>query len=110
MRGPLFENYVLIEFLKSYHHHGRRPELFFWRDKTGHEIDCIVEKGQEIIPVEIKSGQTVSDDYFKNLRYFNELSGKRGGFIIYGGNESQPRTDATVPGWKDCLKAIAGEG
>ncbi|MBN2036073.1 MAG: ATP-binding protein [Chitinispirillaceae bacterium] len=106
MRGPLFENYVLIEFLKYYHHHGRRPELFFWRDKTGHEIDCIVEKGQKTIPVEIKSGQTVNDDYFKNVRYFNELSRKKGGFVIYGGKEPQPRTEATVLGWKDCLKAI----
>jgi predicted AAA+ superfamily ATPase len=106
MRGPLFENYVLTEFLKYYYHRGRSPDLFFWRDKTGHEIDCIVENGQKIIPIEIKSGQTISDDYFKNIRYFNNLKEKHGAYVIYGGKESQPRAEATVLGWNDCLKAM----
>jgi uncharacterized protein len=106
MRGPLFENYVLTEFLKFYYHRGLRPDLFFWRDKTGHEIDCIVENGQKIIPIEIKSGQTISDDYFKNIRYFSSLKEKHAAYVIYGGKESQPRTEATVLGWNDCLKAM----
>jgi uncharacterized protein len=107
MRGPLFENFVLAEFLKYYYHRGNRPSLFFWRDKTGNEIDCIVESGQKIIPIEIKAGRTINDDYFKNIRYFNKLSGKKEAFVVYGGEETQPRTDARVIGWKDCLKAIS---
>jgi uncharacterized protein len=106
MRGPLFENYILIEFLKYYHHRGQRPELYFWRDKTGHEIDCIVAHGQKIVPVEIKSGQTICDDFFKYIGYFNDLRGKRDAFVVYGGEETKLRTKATVLGWNDCLKAI----
>ena len=39
--------------------------IFFWRGSTGNEIDVIVEEGNNLIPVEIKAGQTVTTDFFK---------------------------------------------
>ena len=106
LRGPLLENYIITELQKYRHHRGRQPDSYFWRDKTGHEIDCIIETGRQVIPIEIKSGQTINDDYFKGLRYFNALRGKTDGFVVYGGEEPQRRTEATVVGWKDFLEVV----
>ncbi|MBN1292672.1 MAG: ATP-binding protein [Candidatus Latescibacteria bacterium] len=110
MQGQLFENYVISEFMKAAFHRGRSPDLFFWRDKTGHEIDCIIAGGEHEIPVEIKSAQTVCDDFFRNIRYFNKLRRERGGSVIYGGEEMQRRTEATVFGWKNFMEAYRAFG
>ncbi|WP_240964564.1 hypothetical protein [Flavivirga algicola] len=46
----------------------------------------------KLIPVEIKSGKTVTSDYFKGLKYWNHLTGYEGGKIIYGGEDYQKRS------------------
>lgn len=43
LKGGLFETLIIGEFLKYRLYRGLEPNLFFWRDKTGHEIDCIIE-------------------------------------------------------------------
>jgi len=52
------------------------------------------------VPVEIKSGQTISDELFKGIRYWNKLSQTKGSFLIYGGNTVQK---------KRCSYGIAAE-
>ena len=44
MKGSLFENMIIIEFLKSRYNRGLQSNLYFWRDNKGHEIDCIIRK------------------------------------------------------------------
>jgi uncharacterized protein len=92
-RGGLFENLVIVEFLKRRFNTGRTSNLFFWRDNVGNEIDLILENGREKLAVEIKSGQTVTADYVKGIRYWNKMTGSQGGFVIYGGESSQQRSD-----------------
>ena len=58
LRGALFENYIVAEVAKAFLHHRRTPPLFFWRDRTGHEVDLVIEAGDTLFPVEIKSTQT----------------------------------------------------
>ena len=53
--GALFENHVVAETAKAYLHHRRTPPLFFWRDRTGHEIDLVIEEAGRLYSVEIKS-------------------------------------------------------
>ncbi len=43
MRGPLFENFIVVEFMKQFLHRGQRPNCYYWRDNTGHEIDLLIE-------------------------------------------------------------------
>ncbi len=93
MRGPLFENLVISEFIKHKNNHGKAFELYFWRDNTGHEIDLLVDNGTTLEAIEIKSGKTVTSDYFKNLMFWEKLSGNKRGNIIYNGNEFQHRSD-----------------
>jgi predicted AAA+ superfamily ATPase len=102
LRGNLFENMVVSEALKFRFHRGKRSNLFFWRDAKGREIDLLLEQGADLVPVEVKAGATVNEDFFGSLRYLAQrLPGRtRRGLLIYGGTERQERSDATVaPVW-----------
>lgn len=98
LKGALFESFVVAELLKQRLHHGKKSNLYFFRDNTGHEIDVIIDKGIEQIPVEIKAGQTINHDYFKGIEYYYRLNpasaGK--GRVIYGGDEKQQRSQVSV--------------
>lgn len=103
LRGNIFESFIISEIVKYRLNNGLEPNCYFWRDKLGKEIDCIIEKADKVIPIEIKSGNTISEDYFKGLKYYNKLSGRNSkeSFLIYGGDEVQRRNYGTVLGWKN---------
>ena len=63
------------------------------RRTTGLEIDLIIEKSDECIPVEIKSGKTIQESFFKNLRYWQKLSGSKKSTLIYSGEIEQKRSN-----------------
>ena len=103
LRGALFENFILSEFIKTRLNKGLRPNLYFWRDNKGLEVDCIIENVNGLIPVEIKSGNTFSKDYFKNINYWNKLSGNTPGnsWVIYGGDTTRHTKEGTLLSWND---------
>lgn len=98
LRGNLFENLVIMEALKYRYHRDERSNLYFWRDGKGNEVDLLVENGPDIAPVEIKSGATINDDYFKGLRTFTgKLSRQpKTSALVYAGTEQQKRSDLTI--------------
>jgi len=102
MRGPLFENWVVNELLKSRFNAGLRSNLHFWRDHVGHEVDCLLDEGRQVTAVEVKSGRTMTDDQLNGLRYYRKLAGDRcaAAWLVYGGSQSQRRSDAFVSDWR----------
>lgn len=102
LRGSLFENFVVGEFVKTQFNLGKQGQLYFWRDHKGNEIDLIVENGGDLYPVEIKSGQTITSSYFKNIEFWNKLTGKQGGLVVYAGKTEQKRSNGikVIP-WLD---------
>jgi predicted AAA+ superfamily ATPase len=100
-RGPVFESFVLSELVKNFANQGLEPDVYFWRDSAGHEIDILFERGTELVPVEVKSGQTVAGDFFAGLEYWRGLVGDPGapGALVYGGNRSLRRRGFTVYDW-----------
>jgi predicted AAA+ superfamily ATPase len=103
-RGGVFESLVISEFIKYSINLGEDPGVYFWRDSGGHEIDVILDQGSELIPVEIKSGQTVNKDFFSGIEYWKKISGqpKAPAALIYGGDSSFVRRGVAVYTWK-CL-------
>jgi predicted AAA+ superfamily ATPase len=95
-RGPLFENLIVTELLKFRFNQGQQPNLYFWRDKTGHEIDCIYEHSDTLVPIEIKSSKSLSSDHFKNLIYFQRLSNQQQGILCYGGEAESTQKGIAV--------------
>ena len=102
LRGALFESMVLSDFLKKRYHHGLPPNIYFWRDKLGHEIDCLLEEGTRLTPIEIKSTATIQTEMFDGLVKWCDLAkiNPEMGTIIYAGDEKQARKQGTVLSWK----------
>jgi len=103
LRGGLFENMVVNEFIKEALNVGMEPELTFWRDKTGNEIDLLQHAGDRQIAYEIKSGATFSSDYFANLSLWAQLSSASTEQcnVIYGGEKSLKTSQGKVLAWND---------
>lgn len=102
LRGPLFETWVVGEFVKHRRNHALPNELYFWRDSAGNEIDLLVEHGPEtVFAVECKAGQTVAADWFKPVQGFCKASGAPGSALVYGGEIGQPRGQTPVFGWRE---------
>ncbi|HEV7378212.1 MAG TPA: ATP-binding protein [Dyadobacter sp.] len=100
LRGSLFESLLVTELLKKRTNAGRQINLYYWRDKTGHEVDVIVDKGTSLFPIEIKAGKTINNEYFKGLSYWNKLSTEKSGLIIYAGEQEELRsTGISVMNW-----------
>jgi uncharacterized protein len=102
LRGGIFESFVISEYFKSVYHLGQRPSAWFWRNNTGHEIDLLIEKADILSAVEIKSGETINQSFFKGLEYFRTLSNdaKTPYALVYGGNSNQVRKNIKVFSWK----------
>ena len=62
-------------------------------DKSQNEVDLIAETGARLDAIEIKSGKTINQNYFKGLDYFKNLKTDANLHLIYGGNENQERTN-----------------
>ncbi|HBR70913.1 TPA: AAA family ATPase [Candidatus Dependentiae bacterium] len=109
LRGHIFESMIISEFFKYNYNNGEIPSLFFWRDTQGHEIDCIIEKSlTNIIPVEIKSRMTVSNDFFKGLIDWREITKQEDveSYVVYAGKENLIRKQGNIYTWEDITKMM----
>ena len=100
-RGAIFETFVLSELYKNFVHRGDEPDLYLWRDSPGHEIDVVMESGRDLVPIEIKSGQTIAADFFSGIDFWRQLSGGSEGpaALVYGGERSLRRKSVVVYSW-----------
>ncbi len=105
-KGNLFENFILTELLKKRFNNAKTSNLYFWRDHHGKEIDCIIEKANSLIPIEIKSSKTYQKEHFKNMNYWNKLSdnSKENSYLVYAGNESDHLAYGNLMSWKHLNK------
>lgn len=87
LRGNLYENLVIADIVKSAMNRGIRPEIYFFRDSHGNEIDLLIREKGMLTPVEIKSAATFSTDFVKQLEWFQTLGVKRvlPGTVLYNG-------------------------
>ena len=108
LRGALFETWVVAELIKGRLNRGLTPNIYFWRDSTGNEVDVLAEQGEHLLPIEIKSGRTVTADFFTALNKWGQLAGDIAGpaHLVYAGDDLQQRSKATVLPWqKICVFA-----
>ncbi len=98
--GHIFETFVVSEIFKSFIHRGERPPLYYWRDRTGHEVDALLDLGMQLTAIEVKAGQTIPSDAFKGLKTFSEIKGVRAdSVLITGGKQSGLREGVRVRTW-----------
>lgn len=92
LRGGIFENMVVAEFVKKRLNEGKQPNCYFYRDSSGVEIDLLQVFGNEIDMYEIKSSQTFTAKFFDNINKVSKLFGervKRSAVIYDGADMSQ---------------------
>ena len=99
LRGAIFESYVAAELTKAFVHRGHEAPLFYWRDSTGHEVDILMDLGDRLVPVEVKSGQTVAGDATDNLTWWTALARSRGGVLVHGGATAHSLHGFAVRPW-----------
>jgi len=108
LRGPLFETWVVGELIKSRANRGLPSNLYFWRDRGGLEVDCLLDRGTRLVPIEVKSGQTVARDFFRSLARFAEIADgpAEPGWVVYGGDRLELRSQATVLPWTEIDRLV----
>ncbi|EDY81605.1 hypothetical protein VDG1235_1223 [Verrucomicrobiia bacterium DG1235] len=103
LRGELFENLIISDFHKQFHNAGDVPQLYFYRDLQGTEIDCVFPSANSTHLIEIKSGQTISSDQYKALFKVPPLAqhaeNKR--YLVHTGEQTQHRSELTILNLQD---------
>ncbi|MHB0966868.1 MAG: ATP-binding protein [Bellilinea sp.] len=103
MKGALFENLIINEFIKRNFNRGENRQPYFWQDNHGKEIDCLLVNGDRATPVEVKSGKTMSASYFDNLKYWRNLADLPDdrGYVVYGGDQSMQTSTGALISWRN---------
>lgn len=97
--GNIFENFVVIEALKTRLNLGLEPNLYFFRNSNGLEIDLILQEQNKLKLFEIKSGKALNDEFCRNMKNFstkyNEeiASDSTKGTVIYSGETYESYKD-----------------
>lgn len=101
-KGNIFESFIIADILKYHHNQGTSPRVFFWRDKAEHEVDCIIEQGQKLIPVEIKAGRTFNPRFLDGLNYWQALAHEKSasGSVVFAGSSEQVRSHSALVSWQ----------
>ena len=101
LKGHLFENMIVSEYVKQNQHKNLLLDLYFWRDSKGHEIDLIFEDDKGFNAVEIKASTTIKYDFFKNLNYFKSISKdlEINETLIYAGLKDTKRNSIQINSW-----------
>ena len=97
LRGMLFENLVVVETLKYFLNKSRRPQLFFYRDSNGNEVDLIVPHAGRPVPIEIKSAATLSPALFKGVnRFCRAIPEAENPILVYDGKQQHIQRETQV--------------
>jgi uncharacterized protein len=103
LRGAIFETWVITETLKHRLNQGKNPDIYFWRDNHGVEVDLVYPHEGKLYPVELKSGASFNTDWLANCNTFARYAGGRSapGVVVYSGRESFSVLGQQVMSWQD---------
>lgn len=102
--GALFENFIIIDQLKSIYNQRKNERLYFWRDNRGVEIDLLVDKGLQKSLIELKAGRTYNSDFLSNIEAVKPLlEGKYevDSYLVYQGDLEQQIRDTKLVNWRN---------
>lgn len=101
LRGSIFESHVYSELVKNFLNRGFEPELYFWRDSKGHEVDFILDHGDQPVPIEVKSARTIAADFLSGIHYWRRQNQTPDSpaALVYGGDSNHRREGICVYSW-----------
>jgi len=105
MMGHLFETAVISEWVKAFYHRGEKPELYYWRSKSGLEIDLLIDRNNRLFPLETKASATLLPGHTKALNKWREIAGAEAakGVIIANIDDPVEVSGCRAISWKYAL-------
>ena len=104
LRGSLFEGFIISELLKNRLNRGESPDMWFWRDSSGLEIDCLIEDVPKLLALELKSGKTFNEDMTGGLLNWQKIAGKDVDLLLaYAGSQKGNFKGISILPWKDAV-------
>lgn len=86
LRGAIFENMAVGELMKKRFNEAKDPNLYFYREQSGKEVDILSVTGEGINLYEIKAGKSLKPDYLEIMRYLRRtLTNVDNTSVIYNG-------------------------
>lgn len=103
IRGYLFENLLIADLIKQRENAGLKPNIYFWRDKSDYEIDCIIEEGSTLVPLEIKSTQSFNTHFLDGFARWNEEThtDPSQNILAYAGDLSLKAQRGKIVNWQE---------
>jgi predicted AAA+ superfamily ATPase len=101
-KGAVVETFALGELLKGRLNQGKQPNLTYYRDQKGFEVDIIAD-WKRTFAIEIKSTIEAEQNLSKNTRDYLVLRGNDGsrGAVFYLGDLSCTINGIDYVSWKD---------
>lgn len=98
LRGNLYENMIILEVRKAFLNQGKRPDLYFYRDSNGNEVNLLIRSHRGLLPIEIKSSATFNKQFLKDIENFRQESSDclPEGHIFYNGVDSLMVNDVQI--------------
>ncbi len=87
MAGAIFENYVIMDIIKSGMHNCKNEDYYFLRTHSGEEVDLIIDNRRDKTFIEIKKTETYKADYMKAINMFKGDMDK--GYVVYSGEDME---------------------
>lgn len=98
MRGPIFENFIVMEVLKHRYNQGLDGGVFFYRDSNQNEVDILLKQEGKITAIEVKASATYHPSFEKHISRLHDwiktpLSKK---VIVYAGDFENTAGDIAI--------------
>lgn len=107
-RGAIFEGFIISEIIKSFYATGKQPSVYYWREHAGLKVDFLIEKSNQLIAIEAKSGMTFTPNQLDGLQKLNKTISDTPlkNLLIYGGDDHQTIGGIKILSWRNFVPAI----
>lgn len=87
--GPLLESYVVGEIAKQVGWVDRPVALGHYRDRDQREVDLVLERGRDIVAIEVKGTATPTPTHARHLAFLRDRIGDRFccGIVLHTGSQ-----------------------
>ena len=73
LRGAIFENLAVTELIKRRLNMAKIPNLYFYRENSGREVDIVATTAAGPELYEVKAGKTMREEFSRNMKYLSSL-------------------------------------
>ena len=91
LKGAIFENLAIGELIKSRFNGGQDPNIYFYREHSGREVDALSVTAEGLNLYEIKAGKVFRTDYMDNIKSLQQtLKNINKTTVIFDGDSIPP--------------------